>query len=295
MRTMTMQNIFVYPARSSILPAHMKAFYVKLASIAWGVLIRKSIIHDVPEIGLMRLDPFDLIGCRLFFYGTWEPVISEFIRKNLPQDSDMIAIDIGANIGYYTLMFSQLVGPRGTVYAIEPSPLIRRNLEQNIELNQLNNIKVIPYGISNQTEVRNFYLNTGRNLGSSHFGEACAHDKLEKGVSQLRRLTEVVSAQDLARTAIIKVDVEGMEYQVLGDLFENLSLFPQELLIMAELRFDGGGALESLALDFTKKGFETYLLPNRYDGEFYAASNRMPPKPIHRLPLGQHDIAFLRK
>jgi hypothetical protein len=39
----------------------MKAFYVKLASIAWGILIRKSIIHDVPEIGLIECKELGLI------------------------------------------------------------------------------------------------------------------------------------------------------------------------------------------------------------------------------------------
>jgi FkbM family methyltransferase len=290
-----MLNILSYPARSFMLPVDVKALYVKAVSRAWGALSKKSTIQGVPEIGLMNLNPFDVIGSRLFFYGTWEPVISEFVQKHLQQAQNAAAIDIGANIGYYTLMFSHLVGLRGTVYSIEPSPAIRQRLQQNIALNHLDNIKIVPYGISNQTEVRTFHLNTGRNLGFSHFGEASVQDEVGRSALELRRLTDVVPPEDLARTAIIKVDVEGMEYQVLTHLFDNIALFPQQLLILAELRIDEGGPMESLARDFTDKGFETYLLPNRYDHAFYAASTRVQPKRIQDLPYGQHDLAFLRK
>src|SRR5690606_35789053 len=55
--------------------------------------------------------------------------------------SGMRALDLGANIGYYTVMMSKLVGERGRVYAVEPHPENFALLEQNIRLNRLTNVE----------------------------------------------------------------------------------------------------------------------------------------------------------
>lgn len=75
----------------------------------------------------------DLIQSRIYFFGVWEPAISAFVRSRLePGDS---FIDVGANIGYYTVLASRRVGPSGSVYAVEASPKICSRLRRNVALN----------------------------------------------------------------------------------------------------------------------------------------------------------------
>jgi FkbM family methyltransferase len=61
----------------------------------------------------------------------------------------MNVVDVGANIGYYTLMFAQVVGPAGRIIAIEPSPENLPELKLNIERNKLRNVEIIPKAVGN--------------------------------------------------------------------------------------------------------------------------------------------------
>ena len=234
----------------------------------------------------MRVDPGDLLGSRVFFFGVWEPSITHYMRGQLPANS--IAVDIGANVGYYSLVMSRAVGDGGKVYAIEPSPPLRARLEENLALNHLRNVVVVPFGISDRAERRAFYSETKtRNTGESHFGE------LSEDGLPLRRLQDVISEEDLARVSLVKVDVEGMEATVLADL---LTLAPQlnpNLTIIAEVRM-----CESLCglLDrYRDAGFFPSLLENEYQIYHYASGQVSPARPMRCFPVkGQIDIALAR-
>src|SRR5262245_27996112 len=68
----------------------------------------------------------DEIGSRIYYFGVWEPSVTR-VFQNILKRGDTV-VDIGANIGYYTLLSSKCVGPIGHVYAIEASPTIYRML-----------------------------------------------------------------------------------------------------------------------------------------------------------------------
>jgi len=282
------------PSRLSFLPPDVRILYARCIGRAWRRLNKRSIIHYVPNIGLMKLNPGDLVGNRLLFYEIWEPIISRFVREHATGTEGATAVDIGANIGYYTLMFSRLVGSRGAVYAIEPAPVIRKLLEENVALNHLSNVTPVAFGISSRCEVRRFHYNTGSNLGASGFGEVYTEEKLEDGCLELRRLKDVMRVEDMTRTMIIKIDVEGMEYPVLRDLLDNLPSFPKLGIVLAELRFDGRGVMDSLVAEFKQRGFAIYAIPNAYEHAFYAAPANESPQRVQHLPPGQHDVALVR-
>jgi len=69
----------------------------------------------------------------LMFEGYWEYWITEFIWRNAKPGQ--VALDVGANHGYYTLLLADLVGPNGKVHAFEPNPRLAELLGQNIALN----------------------------------------------------------------------------------------------------------------------------------------------------------------
>ena len=76
---------------------------------------------------------------RSFAYGTWEPEVVGVITQNVRPG--MVALDIGAHSGYYTLMLSKLVGAKGRVIAFEPLPPNFRILQENVELNRATNVQ----------------------------------------------------------------------------------------------------------------------------------------------------------
>ena len=69
----------------------------------------------------------------LMFEGYWEYWITEFVWRNVRPGP--VALDLGANHGYYTLLMADLVGPGGKVYAFEPNPRLAELLDMNIALN----------------------------------------------------------------------------------------------------------------------------------------------------------------
>ena len=65
--------------------------------------------------------------------GFWEMWLNIFFARHIKPG--MTVIDIGANFGYYTLLFGTLVGPQGYVYAVEPNPMVVPKLRRSVELN----------------------------------------------------------------------------------------------------------------------------------------------------------------
>jgi FkbM family methyltransferase len=113
----------------------------------------------------------------------------------------MHAVDVGANIGYYALIFSAHVGPGGRVTCLEPEPDNLRELEQNVELNGLSYVRVLPFAAGREdTSLR---LKRGLNgMVSREGGDEAVMVKRLDGL-------------ELGRVDFIKIDVEGFECEVL--------------------------------------------------------------------------------
>src|SRR3989442_10745976 len=78
---------------------------------------------------------------RSFVYGTWEPAATSAVVATV--QPGMTVIDIGANIGYYTLLFAKCVGSVGQVFAFEPLPGNYALLQKNIGLNNLGHVHAL--------------------------------------------------------------------------------------------------------------------------------------------------------
>jgi hypothetical protein len=98
---------------------------------------------EVPVYGgsRMTVDTSDLIGQVLAVSGVWEPHITAAFRELLA--SGDVCVDVGAHIGYFSLLASRLVGPHGHVYALEPAPATYAALRSNLELNGVTNVTAL--------------------------------------------------------------------------------------------------------------------------------------------------------
>jgi len=275
-------RLLAAPAHWRFVPGFLRAGYALATKRALG-LVRRPLVKDIPGLGQMKLEPWDLIDSRILFFDVWEPAVSKFMREAIRPGA--VVADIGANIGYYTLLLSRAVGPAGHVYAVEPGPAIRARLEDALARNGITNVTVIPYGISDRSERRSFEQ-ASANLGASKFGEVS-----EDGI-ELRRLADVIPAQDLARLSFIKLDVEGMEAPVMRDLAGLLGTLPRELTICAELRIDP--EMQELLAQFGKAGMKFLELPNRYT-MFDYPDHPLEPIEIAVPGTGQLDLALVRR
>ena len=96
----------------------------------------------------MMVDVADFIGTRIYHFGVWEPHVSALISARLK--SGDVFCDIGANIGYYTVLAAPIVGDTGKVVAIEPSPATFELLKQNIKLNNADNVRMVRAAVADQ-------------------------------------------------------------------------------------------------------------------------------------------------
>ena len=128
----------------------------------------------------------------------------------------MSVLDIGANIGYYALMMLRLIGPHGTLIAVEPSPTNVRLLKRNLLLNGHSNIEVHQKAVSETDGIRDFFLSEMSNLNTFHnTGTANIH------LSGTTIKVETETVQQIAagrKIDLIRMDVEGHEIEVINGL-----------------------------------------------------------------------------
>jgi FkbM family methyltransferase len=138
---------------------------------------------------------------------SYEPHVTGFMRRRLQQG--MHVIDVGANIGYFTILAATLVGPEGRVTAFEPNSENARLILLDIEINQLKNVRLFPVALSNTTGAAYFSPHLGSNGG---FLPRTLHTLQDPKciVVPTFRLQELVSD----RIDFVKIDVEGAESMV---------------------------------------------------------------------------------
>jgi FkbM family methyltransferase len=137
----------------------------------------------------------------------------ELLLKTYLRPGDVV-VDVGANIGTVTLTASALVGETGRVFAIEPQPRIFGFLEQNIALNGFSNIVPLNVAVSETEGV--VTLSTGL-LDTSNMVVAQGGQQVPA-----RPLDAILEPHALARIDLLKIDVEGYEYDVLRSAPESL-------------------------------------------------------------------------
>ena len=121
-----------------------------------------------------------------------------------------IVIDIGANIGYYTLMFAKLVGDTGKIYSFEPDPRNFLILEKNIQINGYNNIILEKKAVSNKLGKSILYVNEN-SAGSSMHKPNNVVNQIDVDLITLDNYFEVNSITP----DFIKIDIEGYELNAL--------------------------------------------------------------------------------
>ncbi len=199
----------------------------------------------------------------------WEPALTKYINENLRRNQTFV--DVGANVGYFALMASRLVGPDGKVYAFEPGKEAYRLLVKNIELNKCTNVIPIQKAISSQTgKVKLFGYGNDGDIGRQGLTKVEDRDEawLARNPAKRESSWSFVDATRLADALpegtvpdFIKVDVEGGEKDALEGMRDILLQGKSALILEDEsedLR-DWIGKEFGLALDVNVKEVTTAL------------------------------------
>lgn len=117
-----------------------------------------------------------------------------------------VVLDIGANIGYYTIQFADLVGPTGKVIAFEPDPINFGLLKRSVEANGFTNVELVNAAVSDRSGSCSLHLSP-RNPGDHRIGFTGARKSVEVTVTSL---DEFFKGRN-PRVDLIKMDIQGSE------------------------------------------------------------------------------------
>src|SRR5678815_821956 len=176
-------------------------------------LSRAGFADDGAEPPRMAVVPRESISQTLFLYGSFEISETRLIQSVLRPG--MTFVDVGANIGYYTVVGARLVGPGGMVHAFEPHGGIRAKLQDNIARNGLHNVSVHADAIAETTGTVSFFASAlGENQGISSIMPGAGREAAAPVPSV--SLDDFAARLGPTRIDLIKIDVEGAELQVIA-------------------------------------------------------------------------------
>ena len=145
------------------------------------------------------------------YLGTFE-FNNTFIFHELVNKNDAI-IDIGANIGLYTLIAAKKLRNTGRIYAFEPSIVAIKDLRKNIETNKYLNIDIYDFALSDSNGKEEFYRcedDAYNSLIAKPMQEA-----IDTYIVDVITLDEFVKTKKIQKIDIIKIDAEGLDYRIL--------------------------------------------------------------------------------
>lgn len=194
--------------------------YLGNNTVLCRVLGRYKIYVDTTDIGF---------GAHLLMDGIWEPWITQYFAREV--QAGMRVLDIGANLGYYSVLFGDLAGPSGRVAAFEPNPRAVQLVQWSLAVNGLDGIvRVIPQGVGAASGDMLFYIppHEPKNARIIHEEEAAA---LEPNVSRIGVVAVDQVVADWDRVDFIKIDVEGAEEAAMTGLIQTMTRFRPQIVL----------------------------------------------------------------
>jgi len=172
-----------------------------------------------------------------------------------------VCLDIGANLGYYSVALSRLVGSQGRVLAVEPIPAFQAIWKDNVKLSGFDNLTLLPYALGGEhTTVQ---MGTPERHGLLHHGmtkiaSSNPHEHYVRTYEVPMRVPDDL-LKDLTRLDFVKCDVEGFESEVFRNMQDTLRRF--QPLIQTEL--NGLENRQTVVSLLTTLGYKPFLLSER--------------------------------
>ena len=244
----------------------------------------------------LRGNTYDLLQQYVYFFGIWEPHLTSFLIDRVrPGD---VVVDVGANIGYFSVLTSKLVGDTGRVIALEASPSIFQRLDENLRLNRISNVSAMNIAVAADEGTRSVYLGPAHNIGLTTT-VANSSLRLEAAVAS-KTLVSLLPSDIWRAVRILKIDVEGGEADVIAGLAPLLPTAPPELEVVVEISPEtlaqSGLTPEDVMRPFEAAGFRAYRIENDYSPLTYLdLPKRFRVSPLQSPIESQVDVVFSRQ
>jgi FkbM family methyltransferase len=280
-----------------LLPAPLRSSLYRSFSWRLAKRLRADAVVSVSGGSRLRVSTADQIGRVLAISGVWEPSVTTPFKRALgPGD---VCVDIGAHIGYFTLLASRLVGPDGHVYAFEPSPANYDALRANLNRNGVGNVTAFQMAVGERAERALLHEAPGTNTGRSTLRNVTPNRAPIEGRGvfvDVRPATECIPEEDLRRIRVIKIDVEGYEVEVLRGLAPVFEL-GEPLAVFVE--FNPAWSEEAEAARFLDglcraRGFTLQRLSAGYQLETLFPPRVEAPVNIASVPSHECDLLLTR-
>jgi FkbM family methyltransferase len=213
-------NLFLHIAAffARILPQPLKQWLYHIQPLAkW---LRRKLNEGAPQ-GLIevKVAAGAMAGMKLllnmqtekdYWLGTYEPDLQNAAQKFV--QSGMVIYDVGANIGYISLMMARLSGSRGQIFSFEALPTNVQRLQNNIALNNMESIiRVIPKAVIGSSRPVKFLAHSSSSMGKAR-GSAGREEQYEGEIKVAGlSLDDFIYSEGNPAPALIKMDIEGGE------------------------------------------------------------------------------------
>ena len=232
-----------------------------------------------------------------------EKATTELFKKTVKEGNTVV--DLGANIGYFTLLAAKIVGEKGKVFAFEPEPKNYSYLKKNIEINNYRNVTAFQKAVSDKNGKAKLYIcdydsghhtiNQSRGLEAYSRGREI---KIEEMNIETTRLDDFFKGKE-ELIDVIKMDVEGAEALALLGMDKilrknkKLKMFVEFFpLLIKSMGNSPEEFIQKLLKDYQ---FSIYVIPEDYDsfkGEMRKIGN---VKEVMNLCQGENHINLLLK
>jgi FkbM family methyltransferase len=206
---------------------------------------------------VVRCNARDFVQRRIRFFQIFEHNLTYYSLERL-REGDLY-VDIGANVGYYSLLASRCVGNTGQVISVEADPVTFAALNKNLELNGCRNVSarnIAATATACRIEItRSDPYNSGSNA---------IRVRADGGGVEGLPFRDIVG-DDIGRVRFVKIDIEGSETPILNSILEALDELPDDLIVASEV---SPTSAEHVAR-FVKAGFRAYAMQNVYTIDYY--------------------------
>jgi FkbM family methyltransferase len=197
----------------------------------------RAVLRLLESTTVMAVPPDDCwgFGTRLQFLLGWYEAETVALCRTLVRPG-MTVLDIGAHCGYYTRLFSNLVGPDGKVYAFEADPATYDYLARNIRLSRHQNVVIVPKAVADRRGTVEFFVMTGTGKHSLYdTSRALGSFTVKERISvEATTIDDFLAEHGNPDIDFLKMDIEGAEPRALDGMTATLARL-EDLSMVVEL------------------------------------------------------------
>lgn len=238
------------------------------------------VYHANDFLGLFEMGIHSSILKRFFMFNEFEQQLTELVRRHINPSKDII--DVGANIGLFTVLFAKNIDSGRRVLSAEPTLTAMAYLESNVKRNEVKD-KVLLYNGVLADRSGNFELHVIPGMEEYSSLGPMAHDAVAKHSHETvivsgETVDQLVSLHNL-EPGFIKIDTEGAEYSVISGAVQTLKAHKPVILseLSHKLLSEQGSSSKELMEMLKRTGYEIFnayteerLVPCHFEGEILA-------------------------